>query len=112
MLGTALNKHLSVRCSDWEADDLSDIQVKYAAQDAIASIAICLKLISETRMPTDMRVFSFLNIHDFYKSWAKHSAIRDIKFRMKSNHQYWTSSNNSKGTTFSANKPNKYVQLL
>ncbi|EFX73459.1 hypothetical protein DAPPUDRAFT_325251 [Daphnia pulex] len=49
--GTVLNKHFSVRCSDWEAENLSTIQVKYAAQDAIASIAICLKLVAETRAP-------------------------------------------------------------
>ena len=53
-----------MRCSDWEAEYLSDIQVKYAAQDAIASIAVCLKLIAESK--NDLNQQSFHTINEFY----------------------------------------------
>lgn len=106
LLGKALNKHYSVRCSDWEAENLSDVQVKYAAQDAVASIAICLKLIAETTLPDlNNRFWVINNMNEFYTSWAVTCAVLDTKFRMSSNHKFMGTSN-SKGKKFTATKPN------
>lgn len=35
-----MDKHWQVRCSDWEADTLSQRQIKYAADDANVSIGL------------------------------------------------------------------------
>ncbi|XP_066278735.1 exonuclease 3'-5' domain-containing protein 2-like [Branchiostoma lanceolatum] len=40
VLGLKLDKSRAVRCSDWEAPDLSENQVKYAANDALVSVDI------------------------------------------------------------------------
>lgn len=110
LLGTVLNKHFSVRCSDWEAENLSTIQVKYAAQDAIASIAICLKLVAETRAPDLSNVWSVSNMHEFYTLWATKAAVPDLKFRLPStNKNVGILNSNSKEKKFVSTKPNKYV---
>lgn len=105
-----MNKHFSVRCSDWEAENLSDVQVKYAAQDAIASVAICLKLIAETRVhDLNNTLWSINNMNEFYTSWTVTCAVPDTKFRMSSNHKFvGTGGSNSKGKKFTSTKPNKY----
>ena len=110
LLGTVLNKHFSIRCSDWEAEDLSAIQVKYAAQDAIASIAICLKLVAETRVPDLSNMWSINNMYDFYTSWVTKSVVPDTKFRMPSmNKNVGTLSNNLKEKKILPTKQNKYI---
>ena len=89
LLGVVLDKNFSVRCSNWEADKLSDIQIKYAAQDAIASIAVCLKLLAETEL-LDQRVFnpyffyyqsSFYDFNRLCSIWAVKYVVTDVKFR-------------------------------
>ena len=67
LLGTVMNKNKKVRCGNWEAKELSVFQIQYAARDAIASIAIGLKLIIETAS-TDLSSSSPSNIYEFYKS--------------------------------------------
>ena len=39
-----------MRCSDWEEEHLSDDQVRYAARDALASIALCLRLATDSKV--------------------------------------------------------------
>lgn len=39
-LGIEMNKIMEIRCSDWNADSLSDEQITYASHDAYASILI------------------------------------------------------------------------
>lgn len=39
-LGTKMDKILEIRCSDWDADTLSQEQINYAAFDAQASVLI------------------------------------------------------------------------
>ncbi|CAF90237.1 unnamed protein product, partial [Tetraodon nigroviridis] len=45
LLNVCLDKSLDVRCSDWEADQLSPEQVTYAARDAQVSVALFLSLL-------------------------------------------------------------------
>ena len=99
LLGIFLNKHFSVRCSDWETDELSTQQITYAAQDAIASIAVCLKLLAETdlwnkhhgRQQFGSRFSSFLVpswvYYDFNRlcsMWAYNYVVTDLKYRATS----------------------------
>ncbi|XP_011303744.1 exonuclease 3'-5' domain-containing protein 2 [Fopius arisanus] len=39
-LGTELEKIIEVRCGNWDADDLTEEQISYAAYDAVASVLI------------------------------------------------------------------------
>lgn len=95
-----------MRCSDWEAEELSDIQVKYASQDAIASIAVCLKMIAET--PTDLNFWLFRNIYEFYSTWAKTCVAKDTKFRMSTTKRM-SSSFTWQEKKITPSKPNKYA---
>lgn len=89
LLGVALDKHFSVRCSNWEAQELSNIQIKYAAQDAIASIAVCLKLLAEAELLNEHMyspyVFyyrsSFYDFNRLCSIWAVKYVVTDVKFR-------------------------------
>ncbi|XP_067337065.1 exonuclease 3'-5' domain-containing protein 2 isoform X2 [Channa argus] len=45
LLNVSLDKSLELRCSDWEADELTLEQVTYAARDAQVSIALFLNLL-------------------------------------------------------------------
>ncbi|XP_063393669.1 exonuclease 3'-5' domain-containing protein 2 isoform X1 [Cydia fagiglandana] len=47
LLQVTLDKHWKVRCSDWEAELLTDRQIMYAAADAHVAIKIFAKLIRE-----------------------------------------------------------------
>lgn len=86
LLDVELNKHFSVRCSDWEAENLSDIQITYASQDALASLAVCLQLIADTRI-IDTYLWSFFNVYECYGSWVGSCAMtKDTKFRFPSNY--------------------------
>ena len=44
ILGIALDKDWRIRCSDWEAESLSERQVQYAADDAIVAVKIFIML--------------------------------------------------------------------
>ncbi|XP_076155567.1 exonuclease 3'-5' domain-containing protein 2 isoform X2 [Alosa pseudoharengus] len=52
LLDITLDKSLDLRCSDWEADQLSPEQVKYAARDAQVSAALFFHLLSSPTGPT------------------------------------------------------------
>lgn len=77
----ALNKEFSVRVSDWEAECLTEEQIKYASQDAIASIAICLKMVTDIE-PSNSELWQLESIESFFDSWTKYSLPVDTKFRM------------------------------
>lgn len=81
LLDQALNKTFSVRVSDWEAEFLTEEQMKYASQDAIASIAICLKMVADTE-PSNSTLWQSENIERFFTDWTQHSLQVDTKFRM------------------------------
>ena len=76
-----LNKKFSVRVSDWEAEYLSQQQIHYAAQDAIASLAICLKMVVDTE-PSNSILWQLENIETFYQTWTTNLLHVDTKFRM------------------------------
>lgn len=107
LLGATLNKHFHVRCSDWEADDLTDVQVKYAAQDAIASIAVCLKLVEETS-GSFLGNTRFGDVFSFYQSWSRECPLKDTKFHLKSGASFTATAHSSKAKSFTPSKPNKY----
>ena len=44
ILGIALDKDWRIRCSDWEAESLSERQIQYAADDAIVAVKIFIML--------------------------------------------------------------------
>ncbi|XP_059049171.1 exonuclease 3'-5' domain-containing protein 2 [Achroia grisella] len=52
LLNIILDKSWRVRCSNWEADTLTDAQVKYAAADAHVAIKIFVKLIDKLNKPS------------------------------------------------------------
>ncbi|XP_026763911.2 exonuclease 3'-5' domain-containing protein 2 [Galleria mellonella] len=56
LLHIILDKSWRVRCSNWEAETLSDMQVKYAAADAHVAIKIFVKLIEELNKPSIYKV--------------------------------------------------------
>lgn len=58
ILGRKLNKDYRVRCSNWEADTLSNEQKTYAADDAVCALQILGKLIQELG---ESRVQYFIN---------------------------------------------------
>ncbi|XP_058118228.1 exonuclease 3'-5' domain-containing protein 2 [Anopheles ziemanni] len=43
VLGLTLDKHWKIRCSDWEAPELSERQIKYAASDAHVAVELFKK---------------------------------------------------------------------
>lgn len=83
LLGIQLNKKYTVQCSDWEADALTDTQIKYAAQDAIASIVICMKLIAD-KQSRETKLSPFHDVHAIYDQWTSTAAplFTDTKFRL------------------------------
>ena len=81
LMDQALNKKFSVRVSDWEAEILTEEQMKYASQDAIASIGICLKMVADTE-PSNSLLWQSESIEHFFSTWTKHSLHVDTKFRM------------------------------
>ncbi|KAL0849790.1 hypothetical protein ABMA28_011736 [Loxostege sticticalis] len=47
LLGIMLDKSWRIRCSDWEAEQLSERQIKYAAADAHVAIKMFVKLVND-----------------------------------------------------------------
>ena len=62
-----MSKNLNITCSDWEALTLTEDQVKYAAQDALASLAICLKMVSDISLKAEDEN----DLSRFYTSWSR-----------------------------------------
>lgn len=49
ILNIELDKNWRIRCSDWEAKELTNIQIDYAAKDAIVAVEIFKKLSNEIK---------------------------------------------------------------
>lgn len=45
ILGVQMDKHWKIRCSDWEAETLTQRQTEYAMNDALVAVHIFLKLV-------------------------------------------------------------------
>ena len=69
LLEVTLSKNLNITCSDWEALTLTEDQVKYAAQDALASLAICLKMVSDISL--NKAGDENDDLPRFYTSWSR-----------------------------------------
>ena len=59
-LGLRMDKDWRVRASDWEADDLSERQSLYAANDALVSINIAMQGENDMNYLLDRHKGSFL----------------------------------------------------
>jgi len=68
LLDVELNKDYEITNSNWESEVLDIKQIKYAAQDALASLAICLRLVSDISLVDD-RLNG--NLQSVYTSWSK-----------------------------------------
>ena len=68
LLDVELNKDYEITNSNWESEVLDINQIKYAAQDALASLAICLRLVSDISLVDD-RLNG--NLQSVYTSWSK-----------------------------------------
>ena len=68
LLDVELNKDYEITNSNWELEILDINQIKYAAQDALASLAICLRLVSDISLVDD-RLNG--NLQSVYTSWSK-----------------------------------------
>ena len=54
LLGMAVDKSKAIRCSDWEAPELTEAQVAYAAADARTSLRLLLKLRESAPAPASI----------------------------------------------------------
>ncbi|XP_048004683.1 exonuclease 3'-5' domain-containing protein 2 isoform X2 [Leguminivora glycinivorella] len=87
LLQVTLDKHWKVRCSDWEAEKLTERQVVYAAADAHVAIKIFAKLIRE--YTGRARGSLWLAGNPDTDSQAANDLCRDIAdiaFKLKHNH--------------------------
>ncbi|XP_067223859.1 exonuclease 3'-5' domain-containing protein 2 isoform X3 [Chanodichthys erythropterus] len=77
LLNVTLDKSLELRCSDWEADVLTQEQMTYAARDAQISIALFLHLLGmnkEPRLPAEGEV-AFVQLASYCQG------LVDVPFR-------------------------------
>lgn len=94
LLGVDLNKSRELRCSDWNADKLSDDQLKYAADDAIISAKIFHEIQKRKRNWLLKDSENFLKEVETYV---------DVPFK-----QVFVNNNNKKSNgTYSLKKPHK-----
>ncbi|XP_069714365.1 exonuclease 3'-5' domain-containing protein 2 isoform X2 [Phaenicophaeus curvirostris] len=79
VLNCPLDKSLHVRCSNWEAEELTQDQVLYAARDAQVSVALFCHLLGFASLP------DISEIEDSATAWeralAKCRGLVDIPFR-------------------------------
>lgn len=80
-----LNKHRNIRCSNWEAEVLSEEQIKYAAQDALASLGLCLKLVSDIMFAAQATWnFQFSDAEEMFIYWQQSSTYQlDRKYKQR-----------------------------
>ena len=53
-LNVTLDKHWKISASDWEAEEFTPRQIKYAANDVLTAMAIVLKIVAEQRGVDDL----------------------------------------------------------
>ncbi|XP_067847345.1 exonuclease 3'-5' domain-containing protein 2 isoform X2 [Heptranchias perlo] len=82
ILNFTLDKSFHLRCSNWEAEELTDEQVTYAAQDAQVSVALFFQLLGFSSAPLEEGALS-----ECEPSWrqmlAKCQGLVDIPFKGK-----------------------------
>ncbi|XP_067895702.1 exonuclease 3'-5' domain-containing protein 2 isoform X2 [Heterodontus francisci] len=82
ILNFTLDKSLHLRCSNWEADKLTNEQVTYAAQDAQVSVALFFHLLGFSSAPVENSILS-----ECESSWrqmlARCQGLVDIPFKGK-----------------------------
>ena len=75
-LNVQLDKHWKISASNWEADKLTERQIKYASNDVLTAMAIALKIIQEHYESSDID-----NL--IQKSYQICSLFKDIPFTKK-----------------------------
>ncbi|CAG0901331.1 unnamed protein product [Darwinula stevensoni] len=77
-----LNKNWRLRCSDWNADELSNKQVEYAALDALAALAVFLRLYSDDLKQSLCFLLSPLDLQQVHGSLHTMClGFKDVKFK-------------------------------
>ncbi|NXV72390.1 EXD2 protein, partial [Atlantisia rogersi] len=79
VLNCPLDKSPHVRCSDWEAEELTQNQVLYAARDAQVSVALFLHLLGFARLPATAEGEN--PVAAWEKALGKCRGLVDIPFR-------------------------------
>ncbi|KAM6275146.1 exonuclease 3'-5' domain-containing protein 2 isoform 2-T2 [Porphyrio hochstetteri] len=79
VLNCPLDKSPHVRCSDWEAEELTQDQVLYAARDAQVSVALFLHLLGFARLPATSEGEN--PVAAWEKALGKCRGLVDIPFR-------------------------------
>lgn len=77
VLNVELDKHWRIVCSDWEAKDLSEKQLHYAANDSLVGVLIFKNLAKEL-VPTNFWQFSKI---DYEKTRARIDPFLDVTFK-------------------------------
>ncbi|XP_012681708.2 exonuclease 3'-5' domain-containing protein 2 isoform X2 [Clupea harengus] len=87
LLNITLDKSLELRCSDWEADQLSPEQVSYAALDAQVSVAIFFHLFDSPTGPVDSSADPSLSSSEGGSNYSRLAArcqgLVDVPFRAR-----------------------------
>lgn len=77
VLNVELDKHWRIVCSDWEAKDLSEKQLHYAANDSLVGVLIFKNLAKEL-VPTNFWQFSKI---DYETTRARIDPFLDVTFK-------------------------------
>ena len=64
VLGITMDKDWKIRCSDWEAPQLSERQIEYAANDAVVAVQIFFKLTASKLRERESRIEAAKNQKD------------------------------------------------
>ncbi|CAL4069078.1 unnamed protein product, partial [Meganyctiphanes norvegica] len=91
LLGKKLDKDWRIRASDWEANDLSPRQIKYAADDALSGIYVYLSLLS--KLWTSPNLYTpflpprlwYCKLHTFFHSLAQLYVDRKFSKKIQEN---------------------------
>ncbi|KAJ8735085.1 hypothetical protein PYW08_014335 [Mythimna loreyi] len=85
LLNIVLDKSWRIRCSDWEADELSENQVQYAAMDAHVAIRIFAILLEQLDQKQKMSSWLFGTNGDSVWSHLDEYCLKyaDVQYKMK-----------------------------
>ncbi|KAG7274673.1 hypothetical protein CRUP_004597, partial [Coryphaenoides rupestris] len=81
LLGVALDKCQALRCSDWEAQQLSEQQMRYAARDAQVSIGLFFHLLGLSSDTGPAPYASFSGPAPYTQLVARCQGLVDVAFR-------------------------------
>ncbi|XP_077869619.1 exonuclease 3'-5' domain-containing protein 2-like [Saccoglossus kowalevskii] len=80
ILGKEMDKSLDVRCGNWEAVDFSDVQISYAAEDAVSSVQI---FVSVALNKLDFNEEDLRSGDNWVRVLSLCQGIIDVKFRQE-----------------------------